>query len=370
MNKELNNKILRKICENCNFAKKKGMIIASPSNDPPYKYHWIRDSALVMRVMISEYEKYKDDKSLIYILNYIENEYDIQNLKTLTGLGEPKINIDCTPYNDPWGRPQNDGPALRCINLLKIYKLLKNDYQNIIEKIVITMIEKDIKYIIENYNNICFDLWEEIKGWHFYTRVVQLKCIKEYILLKKELDEYFKINIDIEKLYKSFLHNTKDHIEENGGYISSFDINGNIIRKNDASIILAFCHISFDKEILSYLPIEKAIINSNNLMDFFKNKYNEHKMNFIGRYENDKYYNGHIWILCSLAIGQFFQFLSKNFEKYKKMSEIPEKIYSDIISIDDELNLSEQYDIRNKKHLSANKLTWNYSEFYFFLLNH
>ena len=48
-----------------------------------------------------------------------EYEY-VQDLDTLSGLGEPKINIDCTPFNGEWGRPQNDGPALRGIMMIKI----------------------------------------------------------------------------------------------------------------------------------------------------------------------------------------------------------------------------------------------------------
>ena len=58
--------------------------------------------------------------SINYLIRYIENCYKIQNLDTLTGLGEPKINLDITPYNEPWGRPQNDGPALRGIVLFQI----------------------------------------------------------------------------------------------------------------------------------------------------------------------------------------------------------------------------------------------------------
>ena len=37
------------------------------------------------------------------------------------------------------------------------------------------------------------------------------------------------------------------------------------------------------------------------------------------------------------------------------------------MSIDEELNLHEQFDIKNNKGLSAKKLTWNYSEMYFFI---
>ena len=40
-------------------------------------------------------------------------------------------------------------------------------------------------------------------------------------------------------------------------------------------------------------------------------------------------------------------------------------IYSYIYSIDHNFNLPEQYNPRNSEKLSAQKLTWNYSEFYF-----
>uniref|UniRef100_A0A6C0IYC0 GH15-like domain-containing protein n=1 Tax=viral metagenome TaxID=1070528 RepID=A0A6C0IYC0_9ZZZZ len=53
----LNNTIKSHIIDNINFAKKPGMIIASPSLEPDYNFHWTRDSALVMRVFIDLYQK-------------------------------------------------------------------------------------------------------------------------------------------------------------------------------------------------------------------------------------------------------------------------------------------------------------------------
>ena len=68
---------------------------------------------------------------MIQIFNYINNSGEIQELKTLTGLGEPKINIDGSPYNEPWGRPQNDGPALRGINMISLFKMFKKSHKKI-----------------------------------------------------------------------------------------------------------------------------------------------------------------------------------------------------------------------------------------------
>lgn len=363
MENNLQNICLKKIYENINFSKNKGMIIASPSNDPPYKFHWIRDSALVMRVIIDYFIKFKNDSELIHIINYIDNEAQIQNLKTISGLGEPKINLNKTAFNDSWGRPQNDGPCLRGINMIKIFNLLKDDYPIICNNIVLNIIKKDFEYTINNYNKPCFELWEEIQGWHFYTRLVQLKFLKDFL----DLSIYFE-NIDVKKVndvLNELKKNIKHHLKVDY-IISSFDKNGNINKLDDASIFLAFCHIDFDKDILNFIPVTLCLKNADNLIKFFRNKYNINNLNLIGRYKNDKYYDGQIWIICSLALSQIYKFLSCNnkYIQYKKKSL---EIISYIKSIDVNFDLSEQYNpIKNSK-ISAKKLTWNYAELYFSL---
>ena len=62
-------KIMQRIIENTDTTTNVGMIIASPSNDPPYKYHWIRDSALVMRPILDMYNKTKDPIYFKHIIN-------------------------------------------------------------------------------------------------------------------------------------------------------------------------------------------------------------------------------------------------------------------------------------------------------------
>ena len=71
-------KIIQRITENTNTTTNLGIIIASPSDDPPYKYHWVRDSALVMRTIVDMYNVTKDPIYFQSIINYIENESKIQ----------------------------------------------------------------------------------------------------------------------------------------------------------------------------------------------------------------------------------------------------------------------------------------------------
>ena len=110
----------------------------------------------------------------------------------------------------------------------------------------------------------------------------------------------------------------------------------------------------------------------------FRKKYNDDSLNLIGRYNNDKYYNGEIWVLCSLALGQIYIELYKrrNIVKYdspmhrsrsnpnNNYIEIANQILERILTLEPNLILPEQFNPNTNEMISANKLTWNYSELY------
>ena len=374
-------KILDRIIENTNTTTNKGIIIASPSTIPPYPFHWIRDSALVMRVFIDMYIRHKDSKYFEYIINYLENETKVQKLNTISGLGEPKINIDCSPFNGNWGRPQNDGPALRGIMLLKIINAFKYDYNVIIDNIIQPIIINDINYILDNYNKISYDIWEENLGWHFYTRMVQLKFLKdsskELKILNIDENTSSKINMAIDQL----INDINDHISKNeDGYyiISSFNKDGKIIKYEDSANLLAYCHIDYDKDILEHFPLDYTMHTTKNLIKYFRDKYRDNTIHCIGRYINDTYFDGHAWIICTLSLAQVYLELYKIRNKKIKRSKmdraisnpnndlflISNEILEKILSLDCDFILPEQFNPITCDHLSAEKLTWNYSELY------
>lgn len=369
-------KILQRITENTNTMSHVGIIIASPSEDPPYKYHWIRDSALVMRTFIDMYKKSKDPLYFQYIINYLENESKIQDLETITGLGEPKYNIDCTAFKGDWGRPQNDGPALRGIMLFKIISLFQYKYDRLIENLILPILIKDINYIIENFEKTSFDLWEEINGWHFYTRMVQLKFLKDALKYKKLLENLIDY-VNLLDCYVKLSCSIKDHICDNH-IISSFDKDGNVTKYHDAANLLAYTHIDYDKDILEMIPLEYVNESCVQLTKSFNEKYKQENLHLIGRYPNDKYYNGHVWIICSLALAQIYleMYKSKNIVNYSSPMhrsksnpnnsyiEIANGILERILTLDPNLILPEQFNPITNEYLSAKKLTWNYSELY------
>ena len=148
----MKNIFIDKILENLKCVDNSGIIIASPSKEnPDYFYHWIRDSAIIIRTLIKEYNSSNDSNLKNIIINYVKTEIKLQKLNTLSGLGEPKFNVDKTPFNEEWGRPQNDSPALRVLALIdvlqsNIFSNLKIKSKKFIEEIIL----KNILYICDN----------------------------------------------------------------------------------------------------------------------------------------------------------------------------------------------------------------------------
>src|SRR4051812_21194473 len=113
-----------------------GAVIASPDESTPnqnYYFHWTRDGALTMNVVVGFYQnaptaERRDEYGRIlreYVRFSRKNQKD-PKAAALTGLGEPKFRIDGTAFTDDWGRPQNDGPALRTITLSRWANALRS----------------------------------------------------------------------------------------------------------------------------------------------------------------------------------------------------------------------------------------------------
>lgn len=211
-----------------------GTVLASPSqSNPNYFYDWTRDSAITMNTIVNvlqtqmSEEKAKtefvplqfscvDVKLFGTVLKYMNKTYEIQRIENLSGkpllqgLGEPKWNVDGTAFMGSWGRPQNDGPALRATTMIHFlnslqqfgYKLedvypfleptLLNKTSLVFdteEELFNKVIYYDLKFVVDNWHKQSFDLWEELNGNHFFTSVVQLNSMRLGInYLKQHLD--------------------------------------------------------------------------------------------------------------------------------------------------------------------------------------
>ncbi|XBW34674.1 hypothetical protein QEN19_000241 [Hanseniaspora menglaensis] len=251
---------------------KEGSILASPSTENPnYFYDWVRDSGILMKTILNfvkvqidfidadiEHESilkhvsFKNFKLIAFCFKNFHHNYVLMQKDNLSGstnlgsdlkgLGEPKWNLDETRYDDPWGRPQNDGPAIRAMAALHFLQLLRSHNIDLAELLAAVkelgllkyeiffkneteFIDKyifyDLNFVMLNWKEENFDLWEEVKGFHFFTSLCQLKAIKlaeenlAFYKNSKGSDPAFLTSLEV--TYKNIL----EFMENDAGFTDS-----------------------------------------------------------------------------------------------------------------------------------------------------
>lgn len=100
-----------------------------------------------------------------------------------------KFNPDGTRFTQ-WMRPQNDGPALRAVTIIRLsHQLLQEKQKKLVKHLfdgsapsqdginAAGVIKADLDYIVGHWTDVSYDPWEEVKARHFYTRLVQRKAL-------------------------------------------------------------------------------------------------------------------------------------------------------------------------------------------------
>ncbi|KAI2479605.1 Glycoside hydrolase family 15 protein [Pyrenophora tritici-repentis] len=224
-----------------------GTVIASPSHTAPdYWFQWVRDAAITMDTVVDVYAEDPTSSrasSLSTILDaYASLQRDIQHTSNpsgkfhdLSGLGEPKFQVDGKPFTGSWGRPQRDGPALRALTLMHYLREYNSSHPSLwtstssadffrpfyaVEMPPRSVIKADLEYVSHFWNQSSFDLWEEVEGLHFFNLMVSAKSLREGSSLARSFGDvgaaewYEKQAGYIENLLVKFWNAQKGHLVE------------------------------------------------------------------------------------------------------------------------------------------------------------
>jgi glucoamylase len=364
-----------------------GMVVASPSrSNPNYYFDWVRDTALTYRSLIDYYEITGDKRILKMIFTWIDAEAYRQNQPTFTGLGEPKYFVDGSGYTGGWGRPQNDGPALRAISMIKFARLMlkEGNHDFVVKKLYSGVIpanspiKKDLEYTAHHWREPSFELWEEEMGMHFYTLLAQHTALQEGSKLARQMgdggaaDFYGEQSNLIANFLKSnFLDNAigiKTTIKlVNGGL-------GYKVSNLDVAPLLALLHNSPFQRLFT-LKSENVRKYVHTLAETFKNLYTVNQ-NYpdlgiaIGRYPEDKYDGyvttgqGNPWFLTTLALGEFLCQARNESRNTKFYGPLIEKQFQRALFHSDRKgSMAEQFNYRTGIMQGARELTWSHSAF-------
>jgi len=363
---------------------KLGMIVASPSKEnPDYYYDWVRDTSLTFSALIDYYSITLEHKYLNLIKNWVLAEFERQNEWSLTGLGEPKFYIDGRAYSEPWGRPQNDGPALRAIAMIKLTRvLLKNGDVDFVSDYLYrpilpanSVIKKDLEYTAHHWREASFDLWEEEKGMHFYTLLSQYTALKEGASLARELNDEGAAqfySLESQKIKDYIL--ASFHDDQIGIKATINKVNGGLWYKSsglDIAVLLGLLH-TYPYQDLYKLDDKRIQKYLHALKTSFKNGYtiNTSIENGIalGRYPEDRYDGyttsglGNPWFLSTIALAEYYCLLPKKLKNYF-LHDIDSQFQRVIYHSDRQGHLSEQFHRENGVMQGARDLTWSYTSY-------
>lgn len=311
-----------------------GAVLASPTYhgnrfSQDYQFHWTRDAALSINALLHLYEQTHNSELKNYLYHYVDFEQSATRQSSKPGentLGQPKFNIDSSVWEGPWGRPQNDGPALRAITLIEFANILLKEHETTyVKNKLLPLIQIDLAYIVSEWRNPNFDLWEEVNDPdHFFTKIVQRKSLILGASLLKHFNESSRSAI-YSATANDIAKSLQQHWDPQLGYLTE-----TINQKNnkggglDSSIVLGVLHGHTSDQLDEFtVNNEKVMITVYALRNVFAQLYPiniEHHQEapLIGRYpsdiyDGDQFKYGNPWILATNAIGQYYYALARTY---------------------------------------------------------
>jgi len=366
-------------------------VIADWDPEPDYFFHWLRDSAIIMRSVAelmqdagSESErqlwrrhfeafvdfsvslnrvnsKKHDDRRRMPrgLRSFLRPRKEMDPLSGDKLLGEPRFNPDGTVDIFRWSRPQFDGPALRALACLRFLAA-----GGPASDAIAGLLRQDLAFTLRRAGERCIGPWEEPGQdvQHYYVALVQLGALLHGSAwiedkdagraaqqrLRATLDRHWS---ERHRVYAVMLPMTADSADE-------------LI---DASQLLAVLDAGLPDGAHSALD-PRLQQTQNAIEDLFAREFplnRGREAPALGRYRCDRYFGGGAWYVTTLAAAAL----------YYRRAQAPGAERGALLARGDafmttvrELTpadgaLSEQVDRTSGAPCSARHLTWSYAAF-------
>ncbi|KAJ3354961.1 Glucoamylase, intracellular sporulation-specific [Allomyces javanicus] len=310
---------------------KTGCVVAAQSKqEPDYWYYWTRDGALVMDVLVHEYATAHDPSTIQrmekVLWDYIEFNTVIQLVKNRSvsprdplGLGEPKFNVDGTAFKGSWGRPQHDGPALRASTVMRFVRAylrrggsLERLYHAVLP--ADSLVKRDLEMVSHNLGAANFDLWEEVRGEHLYTNLVQRRALVEGTHFAQFFNDsgaaqwYHMRAEDLTPTIDHYWNAARGYFDATRHMVGGHRYKSSNL---DVAVILAALHTHGDRTdgVLAVdddrvLATAAALAEHHRRVFAINHRVRPDLPPAIGRYEEDQFMGGNPWFLCTLAMAE------------------------------------------------------------------
>jgi glucoamylase len=414
-----------------------GSVLASPvpahyDPDPDYFFHWFRDSAIVidaLRVALAagytdpaavrrfvEFTEFSralrslDGREFLRhshlrakaqpaFLQYLRSDTEIAALSGDAVVADARVNADGTLDFIRWSRPQNDGPALRCLSLLRWWQEFPDLSQDpALRPGLSELILADLAVTLAHAHKPCGDVWEERSGCHYHTQLLQAQALARGAEWLEETGQSADARPN-----RLAAEETLARLDALWDDTAGFYRSGTPGRSGDAAgdldiaVVVAVLQAGRTGVRHSVLdPRAQATLTA--LEELFETQYAINRERprergpAMGRYRDDRYYGGGAWYLATLAAAEFYFVLARALSSGAKIAAVPassrfrQRLGSETADGGQELarraiergdaimrtvraftpksgELSEQFDQTTGAQTSAKQLSWSYAAF-------
>src|ERR1700733_1730584 len=385
---------------------KQGSIVASPvlaayDPDPDYFFHWYRDSAVVMDALrllfedgsvgpdalaqLSNFMRFSlalqslDGRALVAasdwrtrvapdFTKFLRADADLASVHGDAVSAETRVNADGTLDISSWPRPQNDGPALRALTLLRWERCIRGDSE--LSASLAVLLAADLVYTLKHWRDPSFDIWEEEKGLHYYTLCVAAAALEAgagWLDEHGNAQEARAAGADVEAIRRTL---DTYWLEDRGYYKSRVLESGERSAKElDIAVILAALpgsgrgnpHGVHDARMHATLARLEALFDA----DYPINRDRPSgRAPAMGRYAGDKYYSGGAYYFSTLAAAEFCFRAAVGSGVAPALVRRGDAFLETIRCFTPPSgDLSEQFDKTTGVQTSARHLAWSYAAF-------
>ncbi len=326
-----------------------GSVLASPvpgayDPDPDYFFHWFRDSAIVVDALrVALAERFLESAAIVRLsefvefslslrvlngqeflrqgnfrrmvqpsfLQYVRPDAEIEAVSGEAALAEARVNPDGALDFIRWPRPQLDGPALRALALLR-WRRQWPDVDATLLGAIQKLVADDLTFTLSHAHDPSFDIWEEERGYHYYTQLVQAEA------LAQGADWLAAVGQDASaRACRVAVRDLAVRLDAfwncaSGFYHSRAGVVGGAAGKDlDIAVVLAVLHAGRTSGAHSVLdPGAQATLTL--LEELFEGQYAINRSRppgrgpAMGRYATDAYYSGGAYFFATLGAAEFY----------------------------------------------------------------
>ena len=382
-----------------------GAVVASPVTasydpDPDYFFHWYRDSAIVIDALrllhvagatdeaprlFGEFVSFSaalgrlDGRRLAatagqwrgrVAADFVQFLRPVAELERVHGdavAAETRVNADGTLDISNWARPQNDGPALRALTLLRWMRSASLDAA------VLAMCEgllrEDLRFTRTHCHEPCYDIWEEERGLHYFTLRVSAQALDDgadWLDTRGEGAEARSCRAE-SRAIRDRLNGY--WLADRGYYRSRVLESGEASAKElDIAVILAALHASDDSITHSVrdprIHATLSVLDSVFEADYpINHRRPAARGPALGRYRADRYYSGGAYYFSTLAAAELCFRAARGGAGDALLARGDRYLETVRAFTPESGDMSEQFDQRTGEQTSARHLAWSYAAF-------